>query len=173
VDQRGAAPDRASPVNVEETTVSEPTTGAPTVHGPVDFLLMQFPADQLTGTVAPRLLELVETGIIRLFDLVLISKSTSGAVEMMELRDSPIAHDFRLFSGANSGLINDDDMRQAADAMDPGTVAALLVYENSWAVPFVAAARDSGGDVIASGRIPAQVVMEVLDALERVEPATT
>jgi dihydroorotase-like cyclic amidohydrolase len=153
--------------------VSETASEAPTVHGPVDFVLLQFPADRLTGAVAPRLVELVEAGVIRLFDLVVISKSMSGAVEMLELRDSPIAQDFRFFSGANSGLINDEDVREAADAMDAGTVAALLVYENSWAVPFVAAAREAGGDLVASGRIPAQVVMEVLDALERAEPART
>jgi hypothetical protein len=153
--------------------VSETASEAPTVHGPVDFVLLQFPADRLTGGVAPRLVELVEAGVIRLFDLVVISKSMTGAVEMLELRDSPIAKDFRFFSGANSGLINDEDVREAAEAMDAGTVAALLVYENSWAVPFVAAAREAGGDLVASGRIPAQVVMEVLDALERAEPART
>jgi len=143
------------------------------VHGPVDFLLIQFPADRLTGAVAPRLLELVESGIIRLFDLLVISKTDTGAVEVLELRDSPLAQDFRVFAGASSGMLDDDDMRQAAEAMDPGTVAALIVYENSWAVPFVAAARSSGGDVIASGRIPATVVMDVLDALEGAEPAAT
>jgi hypothetical protein len=147
--------------------VSEATSQAQTdVHGPVDFLLMEFPADRLTGAVVPRLIELVESGIIRVYDLMVISKTESGAVEALELRDSPLAQDFQYFAGATSGLLDDEDMRQAADAMTPGTVAALLVYENSWAVPFVAAARDSGGEVIASARIPATVVMEALDALE-------
>jgi hypothetical protein len=142
-------------------------------HGPVDFLLLEFPADRLTGAVATRLAELVEGGLIRLYDLMIISKTQSGAVEAIELRDSPVAQDFAYFAGASSGLLGDEDMRQAADAMDPGTVAALLVYENSWAVPFVAAARSSGGEVIASGRIPATVVMQVLDQLEADEQATT
>lgn len=145
----------------------------PDVHGPVDFLLIQFPADRLTGQVTPRLVELVESGIIRLYDLIVISKAESGAVEALELRDSPVAQEFQYFAGARSGLIDDEDLRQAADAMDPGTVAALLVYENSWAVPFVAAARASGGEVIAGGRIPATVIMDALDALEAGEPATT
>ena len=154
--------------------MSEATLNAPTdVHGPVDFLLIQFPADRLTGQVTPRLVELVESGIIRLYDLIVISKNESGGVEALELRESPVAQEFQYFAGASSGLLDDEDLRQAADAMDPGTVAALLVYENSWAVPFVAAARDSGGEVIAGGRIPATVVMDVLDALERAEPATT
>ena len=145
----------------------------PDVHGPVDFLLIQFPADRLTGQVTPRLVELVESGIIRLYDLIVISKTEDGAVEAVELRESPVAQEFQYFAGASSGLLDDEDLRQAADAMDPGTVAALLVYENSWAVPFVAAARASGGDVIAGGRIPATVIMDALDALEKAEPATT
>jgi Family of unknown function (DUF6325) len=154
--------------------VSEATLNAPTdVHGPVDFLLIQFPADRLTGQVTPRLVELVESGIIRLYDLIVISKTETGAVEAVELRESPVAQEFQYFAGASSGLLDDEDLRQAADAMDPGTVAALLVYENSWAVPFVAAARDSGGEVIAGGRIPATVIMDALDALEQAEPATT
>ena len=143
----------------------------PDVHGPVDYVLIQFPMDKLTGQVAPRLIELVEDGIIRIYDLLVISKSESGAVEAVELRDSPVARDFQYFAGASSGLLGDEDMREAADAMDPGTVAALVVYENSWAVPFVGAARASGGDVIASRRIPATVVMEALDALEQAAPA--
>jgi hypothetical protein len=154
--------------------VSEATINAPTdVHGPVDFLLIQFPVDRLTGQVTPRLVELVESGIIRLYDLIVISKSEDGAVEALELRESPVAQEFQYFAGASSGLLDDEDLRQAADAMDPGTVAALLVYENSWAVPFVAAARASGGEVIAGGRIPATVIMDALDALEQAEPAAT
>jgi hypothetical protein len=154
--------------------VSEATINAPTdVHGPVDFLLIQFPVDRLTGQVTPRLVELVESGIIRLYDLIVISKSEDGSVEALELRESPVAQEFQYFAGASSGLLDDEDLRQAADAMDPGTVAALLVYENSWAVPFVAAARASGGEVIAGGRIPATVIMDALDALEQAEPAAT
>lgn len=154
--------------------MSEATINAPTdVHGPVDFLLIQFPVDRLTGQVTPRLVELVESGIIRLYDLIVISKSEDGSVEALELRESPVAQEFQYFAGASSGLLDDEDLRQAADAMDPGTVAALLVYENSWAVPFVAAARASGGEVIAGGRIPATVIMDALDALEQAEPAAT
>ena len=142
------------------------------VHGPVDFLIIEFPADKLTGAVIPRLAELMDSGIIRLYDLMIISKGHDGAVEALELRDSPVAQDFQYFAGASSGMLDDEDMRQAAEAMAPGTVAALLVYENSWAAPFVAAAQSSGGEVIASGRIPATVVMEVLDALETADSGT-
>jgi hypothetical protein len=154
--------------------VSEASSAASVdVHGPVDYLIMEFPTDQLTGEMVPRLAELMESGIIRLYDLMIISKGDDGAVEAVALQDSPVAQDFTYFAGASSGLLNDEDMQQAADAMNPGTVAALLVYENTWAVPFVAAARRSSGEVIASGRIPATVVMEALDALDGLQPATT
>jgi len=152
--------------------VSEATSEADArVYGPVDFLLLEFPAEKLTGEVVPRLVDLVEAGTIRVYDLMVISKSESGEVEAVELRDSPLAQDFTYFAGARSGLLDDDDMQQAADAMDPGTVAALLVYENSWAIPFVAAATRAGAEVVASGRIPAPMVEEALEALETNDPA--
>ena len=96
------------------------------VHGPIDYVLLEFTGNKLTGGFA---------------DL----------------------------SGARSGLLADDDLAAAAAAMEPGTLAALIVYENTWAIPFVAAALESGGQLIAGGRIPAQDVMEVLDALEAME----
>ncbi len=137
------------------------------VHGPIDFVLLEFPADQLTGEAAPALLDLVERGVIRLFDLLVISKGEDGSVEVIALTD-PLAagSGFEYFVGAQSGLIGDDDLREAAEAMTPGTVAALIVYENTWAVPFVQAVRNSGGELIASARIPASDVMEALDLLE-------
>jgi len=137
------------------------------VHGPVDFVLIEFPADRLTGEAGPALVDLVERGLIRLFDLTVISKADDGSVVVLELTD-PLVGDggFSYFAGAQTGLIGDDDVREAAEAMTPGTVAALIVYENTWAVPFVGAVRNSGGELIASARIPAPDVMAALDALE-------
>lgn len=137
------------------------------VHGPIDFVLIEFPADRLTGEAAPALIDLVERGVVRLLDLLVISKAEDGAVEAVELTDpaGPGAG-FQYFAGARSGLLGNDDMKEAAEAMNPGTVAALIVYENSWAVPFVGAVRNSGGELIASARIPAPEVMAALDALE-------
>ena len=143
------------------------------VHGPIDFVLIEFPGDQLTGEVAPALIDLVERGVIRLYDLVVIDKADDGSIQALELQDVAGVGGFSYFAGAASGLVGDDDMRRAADAMAPGTVAALLVYENSWAIPFIAAARGSGGDVIASARIPAQDLMDALDALEATEQTIT
>jgi len=137
------------------------------VHGPIDFVLIEFSADRLTGEAGPALLDLVERGVIRLLDLLVISKAEDGAVEAVELTDptGPGAG-FEYFAGARSGLLGNDDMAEAADAMRPGTVAALILYENSWAVPFVGAVVNSGGELIASARIPAPEVMAALDALE-------
>ena len=141
------------------------------VAGPIDFVLLEFPRDRLTGDAGQALMDLVQRGIIRLYDLMVISKDQDGAVEVLELTDPGSAGGgFAYFTGARSGLLGDDDVSEAASAMQPNTVAALIVYENSWAIPFVAAARDSGGELIASQRIPASDVMAALEALE---PTTT
>ena len=142
------------------------------VHGPIDFVLIEFPQDRLTGEASQALVDLVESGVIRLWDLMVISKNADGSVEALELTDPSGVDGFSYFAGARSGLLGNEDLREAAGAMEPGTVAALIVYENSWAIPFVAAARNSGGELIASARIPAPVVMEALESLETLEPTT-
>lgn len=138
------------------------------VHGPIDFLLLEFPGDRVTGQAADALLDLVERGIVRVYDLMVISKDEDGGFTGIDVTDlsADSLGGFTVFSGARSGLLGDDDLTQAADAMKPGTIAALIVYENLWAVPFVAAASDAGGQVVASARIPAQDVMDALDALD-------
>jgi hypothetical protein len=143
------------------------TTTTTQVHGPIDFVLIEFSAGRLTGEAGSALLDLVERGVIRLLDLLVISKADDGAIEAVELTDptGPGAG-FEYFAGARSGLLGDDDMAEAAAAMRPGTVAALIIYENSWAIPFVGAVLDSGGELIASTRIPAPEVIAALDALE-------
>jgi hypothetical protein len=106
--------------------------------------------------------------VIRLFDLLVVSKSDDGLVEVLELTD-PLAEGggFHYFAGASSGMLGEDDVREAAEALSPGTVAALIVYENTWAAPLVAAVRSSGGELVASARIPAADVIAALDALEQ------
>lgn len=137
------------------------------IHGPIDYVLMEFPKERLTGEAAAALMDLVEQGIIRLYDLVVLSRNEDESFEVLELSEAGLyTGGFVAFSGARSGILGDDDLREAALAMAPNTVAALVVYENTWAIPFVAAARNSGGDVIASARIPATYVMETLEALE-------
>ena len=139
-------------------------------HGPIDFVLIEFVGDRLTGAAADALMDLVDRGIVRVYDLLVVRKDDDGSFSEIDITDlsADQVGGFNVFAGARSGLLGDDDLRQAADAMQPGTVAALIVYENSWAIPFVAAARDAGGQLIASARIPAQDVMDALDALETV-----
>jgi dihydroorotase-like cyclic amidohydrolase len=138
------------------------------VHGPIDFVLLEFPDQEPTGQTAAALLDLVDSGTIRVYDIVAIRKSADGDVEAIEISTLPGASGdgFDALSGARSGLLGDDDVADAAEAMEPGTIAVLLVYENSWAIPFVRAAFDAGGQLIASARIPAEEVMAALDALE-------
>lgn len=142
------------------------TTTPNDAHGPIDFVLLEFPRDRLTGEASKALLDLVERDVIRLYDLLVISKDQDGSVSALEVGEAAPAGAFAAFAGARSGLLGDDDVQEAAAAMAPNTVAALIVYENTWAIPFVAAARNSGGDVIASARIPAADVMKALEELE-------
>lgn len=137
-------------------------------HGPIDFVLIEFAGDRLTGGAADALMDLVDRGIVRIYDLLVVRKDNDGSFSGIDISDlsADRVGGFNAFAGARSGLLGDDDLRQAADAMQPGTVAALIVYENSWAIPFVAAALDAGGQLIASARIPAQDVMDALDAVE-------
>lgn len=139
-----------------------------TVHGPIDYLLLEFSEDRLTGGPAAALLDLVDAGIVRVYDLLVIRKATDGSIEGLDISDldADSIGDFTVFAGARSGLLGNDDVAEAGDVMEPGTVAALLVYENTWAIPFVGAARDAGAELVASGRIPALDVMAALDDLE-------
>ena len=143
----------------------------PAVHGPVDFLLLEFPDDHLTGRAAEELLNLVESGIVRLYDVVIVGKDDAGetyGVDFSEVAAEQLGG-FTELAGARSGLLTDEDMREAASVMEPGRLAALIVYENTWAIPFVAAARESGGELVAGARIPAQDVIDALDALEQLD----
>lgn len=139
-------------------------------HGPIDFVLLEFRADDPADAAAAALLDLVETGVIRLYDLVVVRKSSDGTISGLELNQSPdgAMQGFSAFAGARSGLLGEDDLHEAAAALDPGTAAALIVYENAWAVPFITAARRLGGELVASERLP---IDAVLHALEQIEPA--
>ena len=138
------------------------------VYGPIDFVLLEFEADNLRGEAAEAMLDLVERGIVRIYDLLIIKKDADGTFSGLAV--DALADDekgaFAVFEGANSGMLGDEDIAEAAGAMEPGTVAALIVFENLWAVPFVRAVYNAGGQVIASARIPADVVNEALNALE-------
>jgi uncharacterized membrane protein len=141
--------------------------------GPIDFIVIEWPGRQPTGEAAPHLVDLVERGIIRVLDLAFITKDENGKVAGVEISEiAGQVEEMKVFEGAASGLISDDDISEAAEALEPGTSAALLIYENSWAGPFAAAVRRSGGQLVANGRIPVQAILAALDAAEEAESAT-
>jgi hypothetical protein len=135
--------------------------------GPIDYLVVEWPDRQPNGEAAPFLVDLVDRGLIRILDLAFIAKDEDGSVIRLEIAEvGDQAPELAVFAGASSGLLSDEDMGEAADVLEPGTSAALLVYENRWAAPFAAAVRRSGGQLVASGRIPVQAMLAALDAAE-------
>lgn len=135
--------------------------------GPIDYVLVEWPGKQPDGQIAPHLVDLVDRGLIRILDLAFLAKAEDGTIEALELSDiGGDAAELTIFEGAATGLLDDEDHAEAGAALEPGTSAALLVYENTWAAPFATAVRRSGGQLVASGRIPIQDVLAALDAVE-------
>ena len=142
--------------------------------GPIDYLIVEWPDRQPSGKAAPLLADLVDRGLIRVLDLAFIAKGEDGSVTMLDIAALADESDsFGELVGAPSGLLSEEDAEEAATALDPGTSAAVLVYENVWAAPFAVALRRSGAQLVANGRIPVQAVLAALDAAEGSEPATT
>ena len=135
--------------------------------GPIDYLLVEWPGKQPEGEIAPYLVDLVDRGLIRILDLAFLAKGEDGTIEALELSDlGGDAAELTIFEGAATGLLDDEDHAEAGAALEPGTSAALLVYENTWAAPFATAVRRSGGQLVAGGRIPIDDVLAALDAVE-------
>jgi hypothetical protein len=137
--------------------------------GPIDIAVIGYPADApMTGEAAPLLVDLVKRGIIRVLDVLFVMKNEDGTFSGFDARDltDKDVGDFTVFEGASSGLLGDEDAEQVADEIEPGSAAVMIVYENRWAAPFIAAVRRNGGEAIAFERIPAQDVIDALDALE-------
>jgi hypothetical protein len=145
-----------------------PKSSGGSPHGPVDFVLIEFEGDRLTGGAAQALLDLVDRGIVNVYDVMVIGRDEAGTVHRLDLRADESAElgEFTKLAWARSGLLTEDDAQEAAKAMQPGTLAVLIVYENTWAVPFITAAWASGGQLIASARLAAQDITDALDALE-------
>jgi hypothetical protein len=137
-----------------------------TEMGPIDYVLVEWPGRQPNGEAMPYLIDLVERGLIRIIDLAFIAKDEDGAVAGLELADLGEVTELAVFEGAPSGLLSEEDIGEAGGALEPGTSAALLVYENRWAAPFASAVRRSGGQLVASGRIPVEDFLAALDAAE-------
>ncbi len=135
--------------------------------GPIDYLLIEWTDRQPTGEAVPHLIDLVDRGLIRILDLAFIAKGEDGSVAALELADvAGEVEAFAAFEGASSGLLSDEDVDEAGAALEPGTSAALLVYENRWAAPLATALRNSGAQLVASGRIPVEDVLAALEAAE-------
>ncbi len=137
--------------------------------GPIDIVVIAWPAGApMTGEAFPLLLDLVDRGIVRVLDAMLVKKEEDGSFAGFEAKDLDAqgVGDFTVFEGASSGLLGDDDAATAAEAIEPGSAAAVIVYENRWAGPFAAAVRRNGGVLVANQRIPAAEVMDALDAAE-------
>ena len=138
--------------------------------GPIDYIVLEWSGDTpVTGEVMPLLLDLVDRGLIRILDIAFLVQGADGSVAAIDFAELA-AQDAGLaeFEGASSGLLGQDDLEEAAAALEPNTVAGVLVWENLWAAPVAVALRRSGGQLVASGRIPVQALIAALDAAEAV-----
>ncbi len=134
--------------------------------GPVDYIVVEFPAgaSNFTGEMVEELLALVDRGIIRVIDVLILTKDADGSVEAMELADVADLGELEALEAELAELLAEEDVEHLAAAMDPGSTAGVLIWENLWAAPFAAAARRSGGQLIANGRIPIQAIIASIEA---------
>jgi hypothetical protein len=143
--------------------------------GPVDYVIVEFPAKNanFTGEMARELLTLVERGTIRLIDMIILVKDGDGTIDAMELEDVEGLGELRSLGAELAELLAAEDVVNLAAAMDPGSTAGVIVYENLWAAPFASAARRAGGQLIANGRIPMQAIIAAIEADEADEALET
>ncbi|MDY6811087.1 MAG: DUF6325 family protein [Actinomycetota bacterium] len=132
--------------------------------GPIDYIVLEWSGQQPTGEAIPYLVELVDRGIIRVIDLAFVQKAEDGTLTHLEI--DQLGVDFEVLDGAASDLIGEDDIAEAASVLQPGTAAAILVYENAWAAPFAGALRRNGAQLVASGRIPMDAFVEAVEAAD-------
>ncbi len=134
--------------------------------GPVDYLVVEFPpgVSHFTGEMATELAALVDAGTIRILDLLVLVKDEDGNIEGIEIEDLDPVNELRAAETQLSEILAAEDVADLAAAMEPGTAAGVLVWENTWAAPFASAARRQGGQLIANGRIPIQAILASLGA---------
>ncbi|WP_172651845.1 DUF6325 family protein [Rhodococcus opacus] len=138
--------------------------------GPVDWIVVEFPGSKFNGEIAPALGDLVERGIVRVLDLLLLRMDMDGSLEAYELSDLDDSEigELRSYETELAMLLSEDDVDAVAAAIDPGSTAAVLVWENTWAAPFASATRRAGGQLVASGRIPVQALLAAIETDEEV-----
>ena len=134
--------------------------------GPVDWIVVEFPGSKFNGEIAPALQDLVQRGTVRVLDLLMLKKDTDGSLEAFELSDLDPSEvgELRSYEKNLAMLLSEDDVTAVAAAVEPGSSAAVLVWENLWAAPFASAVLRSGGQLVASGRIPIQALLAALEA---------
>jgi hypothetical protein len=142
--------------------------------GPVDYVVVEFPAgaSNFTGEMAAELVALADAGTIRVIDVLILAKNEDGAIDAMELADLDELGELQAIEAQLAELLAEEDVAHLAAAMEPGSTAGVLIYENLWAAPFAAAARRSGGQLIANGRIPIQAIIASIEADEATATAT-
>jgi uncharacterized protein DUF6325 len=141
--------------------------------GPVDWVVVEFPGNRFNGEIAPAVADLVDRGVVRVLDLVMVRKDDDGSVEAYEiadLNDSEIGQ-LRMYEAQLAMLLSENDVAAIAEAVEPGSSAAVLVWENCWATPFGSAVRHAGGQLVASGQIPTQALLAALEEDSRKESA--
>jgi hypothetical protein len=143
-------------------------TNSPSVAelGPVDYLVLEFPGSQFNGNIAPALADLVERNIVRVLDIVVVKKDADGSVaafELSDLHDTEVGN-LRGYEDELALLLNEEDVAAIGATLLPGSSAGVLVWENTWAAPFAVAVRQSGGQMVASGRIPVDTLLAVIEA---------
>jgi hypothetical protein len=139
--------------------------------GPIDIVVIAYPAGApMTGEAVPMLLDLVDRGIIRVLDALFVRQNEDGTFSGFEATDldRDSLGDFKVFEGASSGLLGEDDVAAVGETLEPGSAAVMIVYENRWAAPFAAAVRRNGGVLVANQRITAQELMDALDTADAV-----
>jgi Family of unknown function (DUF6325) len=146
------------------------TTRPPEMEGmgPVSYLIVEFPGGKMSGEGLPKLVDLVEQGLIRILDLEFVTHDPDGTIRIIEVQDidrQGIA-DLEIFDGVSSHLLNEDDIADVDSVIEPGSSAAILIYENRWAKPFVQALRHGGAQPVAAGFIPHDSLAEALEATE-------
>ena len=141
--------------------------------GPVDWIVVEFPGSKFNGQIAPALLDLVERDLIRVLDLLVLKKDADGTLEAFELSDLDEGEigELRTYEAELAMLLSEEDVTSLAAAIEPGSSAGVLVWENIWAAPFASAVRRSGGQLVASGRIPIQAMLAAIEADEKEEAA--
>jgi hypothetical protein len=139
--------------------------------GPVDWIVVEFPGSRFNGQIAPALLDLVERDLIRVLDLLVLKKDDDGSLEAFELSDLDEGEigELRTYESELAMLLSEEDVTSLAAAIEPGSSAGVLVWENTWAAPFASAVRRSGGQLVASGRIPIQALLAAIEADEKEE----